>query len=659
MKTSLHRNTVMFLVLFLGSFVQSFAHKEPTHQYIIREAYKLLKLQLGKPIPEFEKHIMGVGITGVNGNGNEAEFDRRGVWEERETFNGKQWIYILKDPWSYLTVPGGAWSEDQHDPVQHKDNDGYEIPFIGDSREAYTSVSHFWNPDITDTRKDDNEEIVLTLPWNPWPTGLGHGDKCAMARTYLSDYKTDLMAYRKALIYNGDNASIEYKFRKNGISYFAPGYRGTGSPISWYLGNMSYPEHPVNDNDKKEVIYNIIGRISHLLGDMSVPAHVHIDEHGIWHDPYEDAMNYKAWNHNKYSCEHDGGIIPASTSRVEYWYAKKIFEEKGGIINPYCFPEGKNPLWFLFYTTAQIADHFASNRFGGDDNFQHVGEIESIINDDYNSNHPGPTTQSFIDGNPGASGYSRADADLNAIRDATFPYVIRATAGLLYYYALEFGLLTDGSFPTVCPKEISLQNLEIKGNNYFFKAKEQIQAGFNVNPDNTTGNFVVNSAAKNVVIRAGNEIAFRNGFEAKAGSQVHAYIAGCDNCTTEELNPVITQRNNQTFNIKRYEKSENFLQLPKVIQLGTNVMPSFVISGERDVPHVSYGGSCCGKSGIIKVVLTNSLGHNLIEIADSKGDLSEYEIEEMSKKFPTGSYTFTVENSNGYIERRNIYNIQR
>lgn len=75
--------------------------------------------------------------------------------------------------------------------------------------------------------------------------------------------------------------------------------------------------------------------------------------------------------------------------------------------------------------------------------------------------------------------------------------------------------------------------------------------------------------------------------------------------------------------------------------------------------HSSCGGSCCGKSGISKLILANSLGHNLSEITDNEGDLSEYEVEELSKKYPTGNYTFTVEHSNGLVERRNIYTIQQ
>lgn len=645
MKTSMQKFIVMFSVLFLGSLIPLSAHKEPTHQYIIREAYKLLKLQLGYAIPEFDTYIMG-----SNGMGNEGEF------------------HDLKsaNPWSYKTIPGGAWSEDQFDVVQEKHTEGTWLIDKG----AYTTVSHFWNPDLDNI--GHNSDFELALEWNPYPTGV-NVNACAMARTWKSNYPQNLMAYKKALAYFGGRGSSPELNGTPGVLVNKndnPRYIGQPTLIELYQAHIgNFTGFLTSTEDKKELIYNLIGRICHLLGDMSVPAHVQsynglMNEHGLWHDPYEDKMNYKQWSGNKTSPCDDEVEIPANTSMVEYWYAKKIFEEKGGVINPYCYPSNTNPIYHLFYTTAQIADHFATNRLGGDDYFPPsigaIGEIQSIINEDYNSSHPGPTTTVFIEGNPSASGYSRDDADLKAIRDATFPYVIRATAGLLYYYAIEFGLLTNESTPGICPKDVYLQNLEIKGNNYIFKAKEFVQAGYNVNPAITQGNFVVNSAAKNVVFRAGNEIAFKNGFEARAGSQVHAYIAECDNCTTEELNPVITQRNSTSFMKKQDEPPENSKPLPSIIPIGTNVRYSFANSTiVGHLSHSSCGGSCCGKSGISKLILANSLGHNLIELTDNEGDLSEYEVEELSKKYPTGNYTFTVEHANGLVERRNIYTIQQ
>lgn len=73
-----------------------YAHKEPTHQYIIKEAYSLLIHHLGKSIPEFDTHILG-----NDGSCTEGEFDK-----------------VSDFRWQYSTVPGGAWSEDIQDPIR-------------------------------------------------------------------------------------------------------------------------------------------------------------------------------------------------------------------------------------------------------------------------------------------------------------------------------------------------------------------------------------------------------------------------------------------------------------------------------------------------------------------------------------------------------------
>lgn len=45
----------IFILLFCNN---AFAHKEWVHQYILKEAYRFLELQLGKPIPPYWRQIM-------------------------------------------------------------------------------------------------------------------------------------------------------------------------------------------------------------------------------------------------------------------------------------------------------------------------------------------------------------------------------------------------------------------------------------------------------------------------------------------------------------------------------------------------------------------------------------------------------------------------
>lgn len=469
------------------------AHKEPTHQYIIREAYSLVKKHLGRSIPEFDTYILGSDSLG-----REGQFDDHRV-----------------HPWSYSTVCGGAWNEDHHDPIQFM----HEVEVLF-RKGMFTSINHFWDPD--QEGNGFNNRFELHLPWNPWPTGIFEWNACSLARTYASDVEHDLMAYKKAMIYLSSKAYTprlheSFMITQGQKEYNSPGYF-QASLIDWYKGDFIYDDADI-ESRKKDIIYSILGRVTHLLGDMSIPAHVKCDEHGLWHDPYEDAMNYVEWDGNKESpCIDAEKNIPASGSRVEYWNHDKIFCEKGSVVLPSCSQFRENPYWTFFYTTAQIADHFASNRFNGDDQYLPVGEIHSIIT----SSNKGPTHTNFVDGHPLLSGYLRNDEDINAIRDMTFPYVIRATAGLLFHIALEYSLINTAH--QQCPNNLLVRDGILSAPHYIFESSDSIIMGDQKKPLCITSNVNI------VNIRAGHIIRFNPGMHAQSGATVHALNTKCTAC---------------------------------------------------------------------------------------------------------------------------------
>ena len=491
---------VLLIMIFCSPL---YAHKEPTHQYIIKEAYALLVHHLGKSIPEFDIHILG-----NDGLCTEGEFDK-----------------VSDFRWQYSTVPGGAWSEDIQDPIRFMHEK--DILF-GFGKGSLTSINHFWDPDSRNPQY--NETFRLALNHNPWPHSWLDFSICSMAQNLDFFVDTDLMAYKKAMIYLGIK---EYKpkiteyafFTFKGQSIVSPVYFGY-SLSDWYHDYFQYGDS-VLQNRKKDIIYQFIGRVCHLLGDMSIPAHVHCDEHGLWHDPYEDAMNYKEWDGNKMSpCIDEDKNISAAKQRVEFWNAEKVFSEKGSIVNPWCYPEDQNPYWLLFYTTAQIADHFASNRTNGDDNYQNIGEIDEILSAERNAMQKGPVESFFYPGNPEASGYAHREEDLSAIRDITFPYVIRATAGLLYVFATEFGLINKHA--EKCPRVLTLKDAILQAPTYLFTASDTILAGNEIKP------LIISKKSQLVELRAKKTIRLIPGFIAEKGSNVHAYIGECSSCTPEE-----------------------------------------------------------------------------------------------------------------------------
>lgn len=321
-----------------------FAHNYEAHQHLVREAYKLLQIQYNINIPIMHDHV------GTNQKGH-ANF-----------------------------IPGdkiviGAYREDKSDIVW-----GYGVPQW--PIESSATVTHFWNPDYGDNSKFD----------------LG----------ILGKYPN---AYQKALkyIYGGWELQVYYpevgiveayeapsflpQFYKDGHIYYKGYYDIQGAFIP--RGYWTTATQTLRDR----TVWEILGRVAHLLGDMSVPAHALYDPHP-WGDLYEDVMkdNYGLWSYTDALAQ--GGFINVTTS--------------------------DNPIKYLFYTTAQIAGFFPSNNkqgnksWGSNDPFYLYPHLEEIMN---NLDDP-PTSINVIE-----------------IANTAYVYSIRSIAGLLHWFAKEAGFL--------------------------------------------------------------------------------------------------------------------------------------------------------------------------------------------------------------------------
>ncbi len=162
-------------------------------------------------------------------------------------------------------------------------------------------------------------------------------------------------------------------------------------------------------------VWEILGRMGHLLQDMSVPAHANIDPHGdnpgLINDYYESYFGYDF-----------------------YWNAQNVYSQFGGYIDPLQY---QDPLHFLMYTTNQMANHFATqgphkkynnDYFGGDGTSAEIAYLNSLNVSQFGL----PTSD---------NGPWNYDAKIN-VRNKMLPQAIRATAGLLYWFATEVGLIT-------------------------------------------------------------------------------------------------------------------------------------------------------------------------------------------------------------------------
>ena len=414
----------------------------------------------------------------------------------------------------------GAWDEDQYDPVFPQNN----LMIAGQQTSVLSTLSHFWDPD-----KDLNTFYFNFPNINLWDiNGI-------IGKVIFSSHPT---AYSKVLYYiNGKWPPISYVMTKeNDIwsGYNTCGYDYENGLINlYYTGELRKKYHwyhskifnidtyTLDDNlvywnneKSKGLVYNILGRIAHLIADMSVPAHTHTTLHAFnANDYYEDWVK-------------DNNLI--------YWTAEKVFRERGDYIDPYSYSNnGFNSfIEYYMYSMAQISQHYASRAVNGNDTYdQLVGEIKSIL-DTYGDK--GPIT---TNGNT----YNHNQEDMEGIRDATLPYLIRLTAGLFYWFISETGQLETGG---IChkPVELNLSDHTLSGDHYTFAVsinnRSNINEGIITVCPSSSESFTITNSARNITFNAEREIVFKHGFTAELGSNVHVYISSsCETCKNEDKNP--------------------------------------------------------------------------------------------------------------------------
>ncbi len=366
---------IIFLIELLFAYTL-YAHDQHVHKYLAEQGYYLLKMNLGYSIPSMENNL---GI-----------------------------------------ISEGAFIEDNEDIVFHyKDYIAFDNALI--------SISHFWDADNGDYTKN-----YFDVAWHEFTGRIGPYEN---AYTKLMAYANGGWIYTFSITSqylrvqkpNGDWLQL-WDYTPNNISlyYYSlidlwKNNRMHTALIGNYkmknerTGNWEYydGEVYVTDEFKNQVVWEFLERMCHLLGDMSIPAHAHRDEHGLQTDRYENWV--------------------ADTKYLSWSY-----QNSGNYIDPY-FYNSSNPLHSLMYITQQTADHFGSS-----------GPYETVGNNDIFGNYS-TMEHFFLYGETGnylpslgepmgvVNDYTEESKLIN-IRDKTLPLVIRATAGLLYWFAKEADL---------------------------------------------------------------------------------------------------------------------------------------------------------------------------------------------------------------------------
>jgi hypothetical protein len=417
---------IVIPILLALSFQVAIAHKQIVHQYIVREAYLLLMASAGNNIRELPAHIGDYGS-----------------------------FYTADSAWQRAFVTTGAWREDDEDPVYH-----YDI--YNGLNYALVSITHFWDAD-----QDDFTENMFRLRYQqpPLPPIIYDIGPYPSAYKKIRDYAYGgwVLWYPRMILCQ--NAANDHYL----VITPLPIPANYGIPISYdTLTNFyndktcklhseqtgAYEIFDINDlktvsassvpvlkgldNDTRDhIAWEVLGRMCHLLGDMSVPAHAHRDEHGLSPDSYENYMGGSTlpdtvWNH---------GNVGSPIILDSNWSTEDV-------------------LHFLMYVTQQQSDHFGSN-----------GPDQGAGNDNLSGN-PRPLELGFLNslqfdslGQPTTEAGPWTTDNLNHIRDKTFPFEIRATAGLLYWFCHTTGLM-DGLSTGVKAAEPFLPRTAALAQNY-------------------------------------------------------------------------------------------------------------------------------------------------------------------------------------------------
>ena len=369
------------------------------HRYIVQEAYNLLKYEMNYAYDIYEDYFEFI----KDGSEYEDHYDlvylygwpQNPYWQPLLDLFGIQAQNVpeFTEP---STLPPG-WVEAYFSYCQP----------IGTA----STVTHFWEGDNgPDTWSicSDEVELIGFIP---------------ITYTYTCEN-----AMMKSSSYSDYNFTYPHVFDKTelvdcDVDNLCAATVGIAQILEWNWNNIRVKyfntygqligEWNVTDEARNKLNMDILGRMCHLLADMAVPAHVHCDPHPG--GDANDSDSYEDWMENEDNW---------------HWNFYNTYNEKGGLIDVSSETE---PLFYLMYTVNQITDFFASDDVDGDNNLPQGSN--SILDAMYTE-----LEAQFPPDHPIRNAHEMTDAQCAQIRDVVLPFVIRATAGLLDWFAQEHNL---------------------------------------------------------------------------------------------------------------------------------------------------------------------------------------------------------------------------
>jgi hypothetical protein len=446
----------ILVIIFMLININIFAHKKEVHQYITKEAFKLLQMS-------FPSDLQGLNELEAYIGNNETEHDN---WES------------IGDS----KVVAGAWYEDEFDIVYHygffKRPNYNDLPqwaeeilwgTFANSKDAHTSITHFWD---ADNGENSQTHLTATLSGDigqaTWSFTIPENAMIKIRRYSNGSYEA---RWKNFELFHWDEAP----YWGYGNDFLMPSLSdiydriGTINATKYmdYLFEMQDTNFPILDlsnmssQSKNLIIYNTLGRMCHLLQDMSVPAHVHNTAHpGNKQTSFGVIAQYSDYYENN---------VMNYIENHKAWTAQEVFSERGEFINPYVYDDA---IYYLMYFMNQISDHYADGKVNGDDIYDAtIPGLTSII-----PSLEEPTSTSEIN-----------DINCKSMYDVLMPYAIRNTAGLMYWFLIETEQIEPLPEPIILNGDVTLNGDSgiLEETSIYF---QRTGNNFTINPD-TNGEY--------------------------------------------------------------------------------------------------------------------------------------------------------------------------
>ncbi len=492
--------------------LNTYAHKEWVHQYLVQQAYYMLKSTNGINPAVYCKEDFGIDFWGSAPRNFFGSGDNSNPW-------------FTKAP-----IDVGVWREDMEDIVYNFGNNGNCIE---------ASLTHFWN---ADHGVNSTLGLLTCIPsmqapnaWtkakailfnnNAFPLTLKKDTVLTLSGVLLGNAITQQfviheweISYQTIFDVYQNNFTVRPKFSStqlaliNAMNATVPGSIPNSNSITWV-------------NSGRNVALQLLGHVAHLLSDMSVPAHTR----NVLHPCMLSEGDY-------YELEMGGSLTASDCSAAPNFnsplncVATAVDAQtallQGDLLNNIMCMNDEAAIFYLFYTTNQIANFFPSGAENPTAHYYTAATIKHAGNTVLD-----PMVGTFPEINSVFNQFNAippSTINVNQIAQYTFNYAIRACATLFNWFQIRLqqypgythlqNLQTGNSNSILNNASVNNGGVFITGNSIDCYARNKIVSGNSITNQLVNGPVIIQSGdTSNWYIGNQGYIQLLNGFHANTG----------------------------------------------------------------------------------------------------------------------------------------------